>query len=64
MGISRVFLWRFGDIKVIDGAVNGTGTAMGWFGGLASKLQNGFARSYAAWIFAGTILILMSLLSR
>jgi NADH-quinone oxidoreductase subunit L len=64
VGMSRLFLWRFTDAKVIDGAVNGTGTGLGWFGGLAAKLQNGFTRSYAAWIFAGTILILMSLLSQ
>jgi NADH:ubiquinone oxidoreductase subunit 5 (subunit L)/multisubunit Na+/H+ antiporter MnhA subunit len=57
-------LWKVWDVAFIDGIVNGTGKLLQWFGSLACKLQSGYARSYAAWIFAGTVILLLLILTR
>ena len=60
---SREFLWRVGDVEVIDGAVNGVGTVARATGSLLRRAQSGYIRSYAAWVLAGSLLViaLMSL---
>jgi len=54
-------LWRFGDRTLIDGLmVNGTAKAVGWFSGVARRIQSGFLYDYAFAMIIG-LLGLMSL---
>lgn len=47
-------LWKFGDVTIIDGFfVNGTAKLIGWFSGVARKLQTGFVYSYAFTMIIG-----------
>jgi NADH-quinone oxidoreductase subunit L len=54
---SRELLWRVGDVEVIDGAVNGVGAVSRAMGNLLRRAQSGYIRSYAAWVLAGSILV-------
>lgn len=54
---SRGVLWRFFDIGVIDGAVNGLGGLVTRVGAVARYLQPGFVRSYAAIILLGALAV-------
>jgi NADH-quinone oxidoreductase subunit L len=51
-------LWRVVDMKIIDGAVNGTGYIVGGLSGVLRLLQNGSVKAYAASTFVGVVLIL------
>ncbi|MGC5616566.1 NADH-quinone oxidoreductase subunit L [Georgenia sp. Z1491] len=51
------------DQLAVDGAVMGTGGATAGLGRLLGKLQNGFVRSYAALMMAGTVLALLAVLA-
>ena len=51
------------DTAVIDGAVEGQAAGMGGLAGLLRKVQNGFVRSYALSILAGTTLVILVLLA-
>ena len=54
-------LWRFGDEVLIDGLiVNGSAKAVGWFAGIARRIQSGFLYDYAFAMIIG-LLVLMSL---
>ena len=56
--MSRHFLWKIVDVKLIDGFVNGVARV---FAGLANGLrqtQTGYARSYAAVILLGAIVVI------
>jgi NADH-quinone oxidoreductase subunit L len=55
---SRTLLWRFFDVNVIDGIVNGLGRGMSQLGTLGSYLQAGFVRSYAAIILLGALAVI------
>jgi NADH-quinone oxidoreductase subunit L len=55
---SREGLWRFIDVGVIDGAVNGLGRGTAALGGVLRYLQAGFVRSYAAIILLGALAVL------
>jgi NADH-quinone oxidoreductase subunit L len=52
------------DNRVIDGLVNGVGTAARGLGGVVRRLQTGYVRNYALGIAAGTVLILGFMLAR
>ncbi len=55
---SRDLLWKIVDVRIIDGFVNGVARV---FAGLANGLrytQSGFARSYAAVILIGAIIVI------
>jgi NADH-quinone oxidoreductase subunit L len=54
---SREGLWRFFDVGVIDGIVNGVGRGMSQIGSLLRYLQPGFVRSYAAIILLGALVV-------
>jgi NADH-quinone oxidoreductase subunit L len=57
---SRTLLWRTVDVpEVIDGAVNGIGKRARNIGGVLKLAQSGYIRSYAAWVVAGSILLLI-----
>jgi len=51
-------LWKFIDVRIIDGAVNGAGQLAGLFGGALRYLQSGLARSYVALVVLGALLII------
>jgi NADH-quinone oxidoreductase subunit L len=56
--VSREGLWRFFDVGVIDGIVNGLGRGTASLGGLLRYLQPGFVRSYAAIILLGALAVI------
>jgi len=47
------------DVEVIDGSVNGAARMVQNAGSLLKNVQNGLVRSYATWILAGAVLILL-----
>jgi NADH-quinone oxidoreductase subunit L len=62
--LSENFFWKIFDVKIIDGAVNGTAKL---FGGIASVLrrwQTGIVQHYAVTVVLGLIVILGYLLMR
>jgi NADH-quinone oxidoreductase subunit L len=58
---SRTLLWRTADAGLIDGAVNGIGRTARSIGGALKLLQSGFIRSYAAWVVAGSIAVVIAM---
>ena len=53
-------LWKFGDIKIIDGFfVNGSASVVDWFSGVARKIQTGLLYHYAFAMIIG-VLVLMT----
>ena len=59
LGTARNVLWRILDIKIIDGTVNGIARAFGETGGTMRFLQTGLARSYAAIMLIGAIVLIL-----
>ncbi|MGA7539484.1 MAG: NADH-quinone oxidoreductase subunit L [Steroidobacteraceae bacterium] len=58
-------LWKGGDQGVIDGAlVNGSAAAVGWFGGVVRRVQNGYLYSYAFWMVIGLAALIGWFLAR
>jgi NADH-quinone oxidoreductase subunit L len=55
--LSTYLLWRFLDVIVVDGTVNGTAKLMRGGGGVLRRLQSGYIRSYGAWILLGAVLV-------
>ncbi len=55
---SRNVLWKIVDVKWIDGFVNGLAGSFGALAGILRTTQTGFARSYAAVILAGAIVVI------
>jgi NADH-quinone oxidoreductase subunit L len=55
---SRSFLWKIVDVKLIDGFVNGVASAFAALAGVLRMTQTGFARSYAAVILMGAIIVI------
>ncbi|SCZ49431.1 NADH-quinone oxidoreductase subunit L [Thiohalomonas denitrificans] len=54
-GIGRV-LWRFGDVKLIDGlVVNGSALAVGWFASVMRHVQSGYLYHYAFAMILGLL---------
>ena len=58
-GVSRNVLWRILDVQIIDGAVNGIARLFGETGSAMRFLQTGFARSYAAIMLVGAIVLIL-----
>jgi NADH-quinone oxidoreductase subunit L len=56
--VSQEGLWRGMDVKVVDGAVNGTGQIVGGASAVLRLLQTGSVKAYAASIFLGVVAIL------
>jgi NADH-quinone oxidoreductase subunit L len=52
----------FADAKGVDGAVNGIAAGLGGLSGRWRHWQNGFVRSYALSMFAGTLVVIVMLL--
>ncbi len=57
--ISRRVLWRGVDQGLIDGGVNGIGHLAQASGNLVRKQESGLIRSYASWIGAGAVVVLI-----
>lgn len=55
-------LWKRIDIVLIDGVVNGAGSAMKNLGNGLRRIQSGFVRVYAAWLLVGGVLVAVWLL--
>ena len=52
-------LWKFGDVTIIDGImVNGTAKLIGWFSGVARKVQTGYVYTYAFTMIIGVFAFL------
>ena len=58
------FLWHGVDENVIDGAVNGSATTIGWLSSHLRKLETGFVQNYALAILVGVVLITGYLIGR
>jgi NADH-quinone oxidoreductase subunit L len=56
--VSQQGLWRGFDVRVIDGAVNGTGALVAGGSAVLRRLQTGSVRAYAGSLFVGVVLIL------
>jgi NADH-quinone oxidoreductase subunit L len=56
--ISQEGLWRGFDVRVIDAAVNGTGSLVAGAASALRLLQSGSVRAYASSLFVGVVLIL------
>ena len=56
---SREFLWKFVDVSVIDGAVNGVGKVVRGSAGGLRHMQSGYVRTYAGWILLGGVLVVV-----
>jgi len=57
-GASR-FLWKFGDVKVIDGFfVNGSANLIGKFSGVLRRIQTGYIYHYAFAMIIGVFVLL------
>jgi NADH-quinone oxidoreductase subunit L len=55
---STSLLWKFIDVRLIDGAVNGLAAFAASVGGVIRHLQSGLARSYVAIVVFGALLII------
>lgn len=58
MRLSDRVLWRFFDVRVIDGAVNGSGRLAAGAGSVLRNLQSGLARGYVAVVVLGALLLI------
>ena len=55
--MARDFLWKFVDVILIDGTVNGVGGLVRFWGRVFRHMQSGYVRTYAGWILFGGILV-------
>ncbi len=51
-------LWKGGDVAVIDGFINGSARAVGWFAAVIRNLQSGFIYHYAFAMIIGILVLL------
>jgi NADH-quinone oxidoreductase subunit L len=58
---SRAVLWKGMDAGLIDGTVNGIGKRSKNVGSALRLLQAGNIRGYAAWVVAGSVLVLIAI---
>jgi NADH-quinone oxidoreductase subunit L len=56
--VSQQGLWRGFDVRIIDGAVNGTGALVSGAAAVLRQLQTGSVRAYAGSLFVGVVLVL------
>ncbi|HET6510659.1 MAG TPA: NADH-quinone oxidoreductase subunit L, partial [Candidatus Kapabacteria bacterium] len=60
--VSRNFLWKIVDVKVIDGIVNGMANTTGYGGQWLRKIQTGIVQNYAIMIAVGMLVLVSYLL--
>ena len=51
--------WRFFDVRIIDGIVNGCAWVVGAVGQLVRPLQTGFVRNYALYLLLGVVILMI-----
>jgi len=56
--VSQQGLWRGFDVRIIDGAVNGTGALVSGGSAVLRRLQTGSVRTYAGSLFMGVVVVL------
>ena len=56
--------WKAGDQAIIDGAVNGSASTIGFIAGVVRRVQSGFLYSYAFWMVIGLAVMLGWFLTR
>jgi NADH:ubiquinone oxidoreductase subunit 5 (subunit L)/multisubunit Na+/H+ antiporter MnhA subunit len=56
--VSEDGLWRGMDVRVLDGAVNGTGQVVGGVSAVIRLFQSGSVKTYASFLFLGAVMIL------
>jgi NADH-quinone oxidoreductase subunit L len=56
---SREFLWKFVDVTIIDGTVNGVGNLVRGSAGGLRRMQSGYVRTYAGWILLGGVIVVV-----
>jgi NADH-quinone oxidoreductase subunit L len=56
--LSELFLWKWFDTSIIDGAVNGSATLMNWCAKQVRRAQTGVAQMYAV-VFVGGIIVVL-----
>jgi NADH-quinone oxidoreductase subunit L len=56
--VSREGLWRGFDVRVVDGAVNGTATIVAASAAMLRRLQTGSVRTYAGSLLIGVVVVL------
>jgi NADH-quinone oxidoreductase subunit L len=61
MAVSE-WLWRFWDVVVVDGLVNGVGYTLELGSGMLKLVQTGFVGTYALWIALGVIALFLHFL--
>ncbi|HDL17865.1 MAG TPA: NADH-quinone oxidoreductase subunit L [Bacteroidetes bacterium] len=57
--VSDYLLWKFVDVKLIDGTVNGTGYLVRFAGRSLRTIQTGFVQNYALVFILGVVLLLL-----
>ncbi len=57
--VAEKILWKFFDVKIVDGAVNGAGWLAGALGEVARRVQTGVVINYAFVIVLGVIALLI-----
>ena len=50
--------WRWGDLRIIDGAVNGVAVVVRTWSAMLRRTQTGSVRTYAASVLAGVVVLL------
>jgi NADH-quinone oxidoreductase subunit L len=55
--IGLVF-WKFFDVRIVDGLVNGAAGLAGWFANLFHRVQTGYVRMYALVMLIGGVAVL------
>ena len=56
--LSTSFLWKFTDVGIIDGIVNGSAKTVGMLGSRIRLMQTGIVQNYAVVMIAGIVAIL------
>jgi NADH-quinone oxidoreductase subunit L len=59
VSVSDLFLWKWFDVSVIDGAVNGSAKVVDWCSRRMRRFQTGVAQMYAV-VFVGGILFVLA----
>jgi NADH-quinone oxidoreductase subunit L len=62
--LSEKFFWKFFDVKIVDGTVNGTAEIFGSIASVLRRWQTGIVQNYAVTLVVGLIIILGYLLVR
>ncbi|MFH1733879.1 MAG: NADH-quinone oxidoreductase subunit L, partial [bacterium] len=60
LATSRAFLWKFFDVKVVDGTVNGVAWLVNWSASQVRKVQTGQVQNYALMMGVGILLVLLA----